>query len=256
MKFNIAAAWYQTLWFKCFCAVMSIGVLWSFYVFRLARATAEINERLNERIKERERIARDLHDTLLQGFQGLMLHFQAAMNLMSKDHPAHSAMEKALGHADHVLLEGRESVRNLRFESLTDSDLPEEFERCAEGCSHDESVEFSISTIGVPRALQPIIRDDVVKVGREALLNAFKHANASKIEVEITYAQSKFSIRVRDNGKGIDAKVLEIGRPGHWGLLGMRERATQIGGELNVWNSPVAGVEIDLTIPSKIAYRP
>lgn len=256
MRFNIAAAWYQTLWFKCLCVVVSIGVLWSLYVFRLARATAEINERLNERIKERERIARDLHDTLLQGFQGLMLHFQAAMNLISKSHPAHSAMEKALGRADQVLLQGRESVRNLRFESLTNSDLAGEFELCAEECSHDESVEFGISTIGSPRALQPIIRDDVLKIGREALLNAFKHSHASKIEVEITYAHSKFQIRVRDNGNGIDAKILESGRPGHWGLLGMRERANQIGGDLNIWNSPVAGVEIELTIPSKIAYRP
>ena len=256
MKFVIAAAWYQTIWFRCLCALALLGALWSIYVFRLARATAEINERLNERIKERERIARDLHDTLLQGFQGLMLHFQAVLKMIPNDHSAHSAMEKALGRADDVLLEGRESVRNLRFESLTNSDLAEEFEIYAQANSQDKAIEFSISTVGSPRALQPIVRDEVLKIGREALLNAFKHSHASRIEVEITYAPNRFEMRVRDNGEGIDPKIVESGRPGHWGLLGMRERANQAGGQLNVWNSQGAGVEIELTIPSKIAYPP
>lgn len=256
MKFVIAAAWYQAVWFRCLCALALLGALWSIYVFRLARATAEINERLNERIKERERIARDLHDTLLQGFQGLMLHFQAVLKLIPKDNGAHIAMEKALDRADDVLLEGRESVRNLRFESLTNSDLAEEFEIYAQASSRDQTIEFSISTVGSPRALQPIVRDEVLKIGREALLNAFKHSHASRVEVEITYASSRFELRVRDHGEGIDPKVVESGRPGHWGLLGMRERANQAGGQLNVWNSQGAGVEIELTIPSKIAYPP
>ena len=256
MRFVIVAAWYQTVWFRCLSVIVVLGLLWSLYSLRLARVTAQINSRLNERIRERERIARDLHDTLLQGFQGLMLHFQAVLKQIPKDHQAHAAMENALDRADSVLLEGRDRVRDLRFESDSNSDLADVLQLFAHDLSQDRATEFRISTVGNPRILRPIIHDEALNIAREALTNAFKHSNASSIEVEITYAPGRFQIRIRDDGEGIAPAIVENGRPGHWGLLGMRERASQAGGRLNIWSSQGAGVEIDLNIPGKVAYPP
>jgi signal transduction histidine kinase len=219
-------------------------------------ATAEINDRLNERLKERERIARDLHDTLLQGFNGIMLRFQAVLKQIPKDQRAHGTMEEALNRADEVLLEGRERVRSLRFVTPSSTALQEALETCGRELSQDHKSEFSISTVGSPRILKPIVQDEVFQIAREALSNAFRHSKASKIEVEITYTRREFQLRIRDDGDGMDPTVAETGRPGHWGILGMRERANQAGGQLRIWSSRGIGVEVDFVISGNVAYLP
>lgn len=254
VNFVIAAAWYQTLWFRCLCALALLGVLWSLYALRLAWATAEINERLGERMKERERIARELHDTLLQGFQGIMLRFQAVKKQIPSDLQAHRAMEETLNRADGVLIEGRQRVRDLRFESLLETDVARELELCGQELAQDHEISFSVSTVGATRVLQPLARDEVLQIGREAIVNAFMHSLALRIEVEVIYAPTELQLRVRDDGIGIDADVVKVGLAGHWGLPGMRERASEIGAHLDIWGSKGAGVEIDLKVPGKIAY--
>jgi signal transduction histidine kinase/ligand-binding sensor domain-containing protein len=255
LTFSIAPAYYQTIWFEVLCGLALAGLLWLLYLLRLKQVTAQVQARLGERLVERERIARELHDTLLQGFNGLVLRFQAVMKQIPPDAPARQMMESALNRADDVLLEGRLRVRDLRSEAATGNELAEGLAKCGEELAKEGAEEFSVAIIGAPRLLDPIVLDEVHRIGREALVNAFRHAHASKIEVEITYHPTRFQLRVRDDGCGIDPNVLENGRPGHWGLAGVRERAQNIGGQLSIWSNKGAGTELELVIPAKVAYR-
>jgi signal transduction histidine kinase/ligand-binding sensor domain-containing protein len=254
LNFSIAPVFYQTTWFRLVLFVLAAGVLWLFYSFRLKRATEQIQQRLSGRLEERERIARELHDTLLQGFQGLMLRLQAVMKTLPAEEPTHQMIESVLDRADQVLLEGRQSVRDLREEGASGNELSGALARCGEELAENKASLFSLSVVGAPRALGPIVFDEAYRIGREALINAFQHSQAEKIELELTYANVRFSLRIRDDGAGIDPDILGAGRPGHWGLSGMRERAQKIGAQLNIWSRPGAGTEVELTIPAKVAY--
>jgi signal transduction histidine kinase len=123
-----------------------------------------------------------------------------------------------------------------------------------EGLRNNREVGFKVTVVGSPLLLHPVVRDEVYRITREALANAFEHSKASSIEAEITYARASLSARVRDNGCGIDSEILSSGRQGHWGLPGMQERARKIGGHLKIWSNPGAGTEIDLSVPAKVAY--
>ncbi len=255
LSFSIKAAFYQTAWFKAFCFLATAAILWLLYLLRLQQATARVRGRLNERLVERERIARELHDTLLQGFSGLVLRFQAVMRHLPTEGPSREMMEKSLERADQILLEGRLRVRDLRSETTTPSSLAESLAICGEELSKDTPISFSLAVAGTPRSLATVALEEACLIGREALMNAFQHSNGSRIEAEITYDVASLKLRVRDDGSGIDQDILNEGRAGHWGLLGLRERAQNIGGRLNIWSKTGAGTEIELTIPSKIAYR-
>ena len=255
LNFYIAPTFYQTTWFKVLCVVVAIGLLRLLYLVRLKQATSQIRQRLGARLEERERIARELHDTLLQGFQGLMLRFQAAMNALPESEPAHQILAKALDKADEVLLEGRQSVRDLREEGTCGSELTEKIAHCAQELTLDHSSLFDLSVTGTPPLLDTVVSGEVYRIAREALINAFQHAQATKIEVDLTYSNIQLYLRIRDDGKGIDTQVLAKGREGHWGLSGMRERAHKIGSILNIWSNPGVGTEIELTVPARVAYR-
>lgn len=255
LNFFIAPTFYQTSWFRALCVVAAIGLLWLFYVLRMKQVTSQIQERLGARLEERERIARELHDTLLQGFQGLILRFQAVINSLPDDEPAYQMMAKALNKADEILLEGRQSVRDLREEGTSESELSEAIAHCGQELTQDYPSLFDLSVVGTPRVLDTIVFDEVYRIAREALINAFQHARAAKIEAELTYSKVHLCLKIRDDGEGIDMGVLARGKTGHWGLSGMRERAHKIGSQLNIWSNPGAGTEIELTIPAKVAYR-
>jgi signal transduction histidine kinase/ligand-binding sensor domain-containing protein len=254
-SFAIAPAFYQTTWFRVLLGFLAAGLMWIFYSIRLRRATAQIQGRLEERLDERERIARELHDTLLQGFQGLMLRLQAVMQQIPKQDPTHQMMEDVLDHADEVLLEGRERVQTLRTEALTVNELSEALALYGNEMAEHHAIAFSVIVAGLPQPLDPLVRDEAYRIGREALANAFQHSKASKIEVEVTYDRDMVRLRVRDNGAGMDEETLNSGRSGHWGLSGMRERAQKTGGQFNIWGRPGAGTEIELIVPSKVAYQ-
>jgi nitrate/nitrite-specific signal transduction histidine kinase len=206
----------------------------------------------------RTRIARELHDTLLQSFQGLMLHFQAVNDQLPPG-KAKEALERALDRADHAIVEGRDAIQNLRSSTTVTNELGqamaaigEEFGGARDGKNGSPTLRVSIE--GTPRELHPILRDDIYRIAREALRNAFLHSQAAKIEADITYGASLLRLRIRDDGTGIDPKLLKAGRDGHWGLRGMRERAEQIGGRLEIWSEGGAGTEVDLSVPGSIAY--
>jgi signal transduction histidine kinase len=255
LNFVVLPAFYQTLWFQILCFLTLAGCLWLIYLLRLKQATAQVQARLGARMEERVRIARELHDTLLQGFQGLLLRFDAAMKTIPEGHPSRKLIENVLDRADGVLLEGRERVRNLRQDEISANELPDRLASCGEELRQNDAIRFSLSVMGTPQPLHPTVGNEVCRIGQEALTNAFQHSKSSKIEVEITYDHSHLRLRVRDDGVGINQDVLVRGRVGHWGLVGMRERAQKIGGELKIWSQEGAGTEIELSIPGAIAYQ-
>ncbi len=220
-----------------------------------------LNLAFGERLSERTRIARELHDTLLQSFQGLMLHFQKARDLLPL-HPAEAVqtLDRALERADQAITEGRDAIQDIRSSNLLGIDLAEAItalgvELAAADVAGTPAA-FGVTVEGAPKTLRPILRDEIYGIAREALRNAFRHASASRIETDITYGEQLLRLRIRDNGIGIDPGVLDQGeRAGHWGLVGMRERAKRLGVRLEVWSREGAGTEVEVSAPASIAYE-
>jgi len=256
LDFTIDPAYYQTTWFRVAVLIVFLSVIGVIYQLRLQQMARQVRGRMEERLEERERIARDLHDTFLQSVQGLILKFHAVLKQIPGDMPAHNALEKTLDHADEVLAEGRARIQNLRVNPVSLSDLPAAFRSIAEETSQGRETIFKTVVEGHVRDLHPLVLEECYCVGREAIINALTHSEGQHVELEITYDSRQFRLRVRDNGRGIDPKILEEGgRPGHWGLQGMRERAQKIGGQLKFWSRPETGTEVELTIPAATAYQ-
>src|SRR5262249_26657220 len=231
--FSILPAWYQTNWFKALCLVGGLALLLLIYRMRFAQVRNQLHGRLQERMLERERIARELHDTLIQGFQGLVLLFGATMQRVPREHPSQESMSNALARADAVLAEARDRVSGLRSSIGLRDDLPGALNELGHELFHLEPAVFSISVGGSPRALHAVVFEETYQIVREALTNAQRHANASHIRVELVFGAFRLYLRVHDDGRGIDREILEEnGCPGHWGLRGMRERAQKIGAKL------------------------
>jgi signal transduction histidine kinase/streptogramin lyase len=256
LDFTIAPAYYQTTWFRVLLAIAFLMLLGVIYQLRLRQVAGQVRARMEERLDERERIARDLHDTLLQSVQGLILKFHAVAKLIPRDQPAHEAIEKTLDRADEVLAEGRDRVRNLRSSTVPVGGLPAAFKRVVEETPKGRDATFKTVVEGSVRELHPMVREESYRIGREALINALTHSSGRLVEVEISYEPRQFRLRVRDDGNGIDPKVLaEGGRADHWGMQGMRERADRIGAELKIWSRHQTGTEVELIVPSATAYK-
>ena len=258
LDFVIPPAWYQTNWFRGACIAAFLMMIWGVHELRVRQLAHQFNMRLEERVAERTRIARDLHDTLLQSFQGLLLQLQA-VSYQLQPGKTKTALDAAIGDASQAITEGRDTVQGLRASTVEKNDLAVAIRSVGEELASAErnpsSPGFQVFVEGIPRSLHPILRDEVYRVAAEALRNAFKHAQAHQIEVELRYDEKEFKLRVRDDGKGIDREILTSdGRKGHFGLHGMRERAKLAGGELAVWSELDSGTEIELTIPASRAY--
>jgi signal transduction histidine kinase len=228
------------------------------YLLRIRQISHQFNIRLHERVNERTRIARELHDSLLQGFQGLIYRIQAVHALLP-DRAAEAAtiLESTLDSGDRAIAEGRAAVHDLRSNMPVASDLADSLAALGEELTVDglHPLAFRIAVEGMARAVEPLVRDDVYRIAREALRNAAQHAGAQHIEAELHYGEHAFTLRIRDDGIGIDATVVREGqRAGHWGLQGMRERAEAFGAHLAVWSEHGAGTEVELSVPAEIAY--
>jgi signal transduction histidine kinase len=254
LKIKILPPLWLTYWFLT-CSIAALcGTLGLLYRLRLKHLSAQFNMRTEERVAERTRIARELHDTLLQSFQGLMLRFQAVHELL-QDGKAKKQLQETLNRADQAIAEGRSAVYALRSSTVPTNDFAQAVQALGAEMATEDAAAFRLAVEGRPREFHPIIRDEFYRITREALRNAFNHARAHRIEVEITYAEQFFRLRIRDDGEGIPPEVLKEGRPGHYGLNGMRERAEQIGAKLAIWSGVSgAGTEIELTISASIAY--
>jgi signal transduction histidine kinase len=253
-SFAIAPAFYQTLWFQGLYVLTAVLLLAGAYRLRVRQIARGMDARFNERLAERTRIARELHDTLLQSFQGLMLRLQVVGDLLPAG-TAKDQLEQSLQRADRAIAEGRSAVYDLRSSVAMTNDLAQAVRALADELASQDSASFGLVVEGVARDLHAITRDEIYRIAREALRNAFSHACARHIETEITYGDRAFRLRIRDDGQGIPPEILGAGRPGHYGLPGMRERARQIGGKLEIWSGAGTGTEIDLSIAGSIAYR-
>jgi signal transduction histidine kinase len=254
---------FQTFWFRSLCSAIAAALLVMLFVVRLRQMNLRLRrlleQRFDARVEERTRIARDLHDSLLQGFQGLMFRLQAVRQLLpARASEAASHLDTALETSDKTIEEGRDAVRDLRELNLIQGDLSETLAAFGEEFTGTPGVQqpsYRVLVEGEPRMLDVLIRDEVYRVAREAIRNAFRHARAAHIEAELVYRWTHFCVRVRDDGIGIDPHVLaQGGREGHWGLPGMRERASSFKGEFNVWSQTGAGTEVELNIPAQVAY--
>jgi signal transduction histidine kinase/ligand-binding sensor domain-containing protein len=249
VEFIILPAFYQTIWFRIALGVAAAGLIWLMYSIRLRQVTANIKARLGERLNERERIARELHDTLLQDFQAVILHFQTATRHLRKSDPTREVFEQGLNYADEALVQGRDRIHDLRTDTTSDDELSKSLARYGNQLAEAQAISFSMKVTGAEDKLDPIVRDEICRIGREALGNAFKHSNGSRIEAEIIYNPGSIKMRILDNGVGISPEVLLHGRAGHWGLSGMRERAVKIGANLSIWSRPTGGTEMELVLP-------
>jgi signal transduction histidine kinase len=259
VQFSIIPAYYQTTWFRAGVVAILLALLWTLHQLRLRQLAGEFNRGLDARVSERTRIARELHDTLLQSFHGLLFPFQAATNLLPEG-PARTGFETAIDQTALAIAEGRNAVQGLRSSTVTTNDLATAIRAFGDeltgGSTNTDAAVVFVGVEGASRDLHPILRDDVYRIVIEALRNAFRHANAHRIDVDILYGDRQFRVRVRDDGQGFDRdqRVQDTSCSGHWGLPGMRERAELIGGRLEVWSQPGSGTDVDLTIPADKVY--
>jgi signal transduction histidine kinase/ligand-binding sensor domain-containing protein len=260
LEFSIMPAYYQTNWFRALCAVLVLALVWAIYQLKVRQLRHDFALTMEARVGERTSIARDLHDTLLQSFHGLMLRFQIVSELLpERPVEAKQQLDKAIERADQAITESRDAVQGLRSSTIQTNDLAGAIntlgEELATAPGNSGSPAFRITVEGTSRDLHPILRDEIYRIAAEALRNAFHHAAANQIEVEIRYDHQQFRLRVRDDGKGIDPAVLSRqGSAGHYGLAGMRERAKLMGGKMVFWSEIGEGTEVELSIPGAKAY--
>ena len=253
LTFEIKPTFLQSWLFKLLCAAALLALMCLAYSLRLRTVADRIRMRMDERAEERERIARELHDTLLQSVQSLTLRFQLAADDLPGDMPARASLINAIDTADKVIAEGRDKVRELR--SQQEGDLEQIICDLVARLDFDPAVVVSISSTGGARTLDPATLEEVTRIASEALFNIRRHADASELTVEIGHGPN-LEMRFADNGTGIDADVAMAGRKaGHYGLLGMTERARRLRGKLTIQRRSDRGTEVLLTVPAKIAYR-
>jgi signal transduction histidine kinase/ligand-binding sensor domain-containing protein len=263
LDFSVDPAYYQTSWFRALCVATFLALLWVTYRWRVGQLARDFNLRVEERVNERTRIARELHDTLLQSVQASLVQMQVARMLVFRQpEQAGRTLDRAMETVEGAIAEGRDAIGELRSQSAVHANLAKLLTLTGQELASTQHTEgkqpalFRTAVEGEQRKMKPLIQDEAYRIARELLRNAFQHANASEIEAEIRYEDRAFRLRVRDDGNGIDPKVLRAGgRTGHWGLTGMRERAKRIGGQLEIWSETGAGTEVELSIPSTIAYE-
>ncbi len=261
LDFSILPAYYQRTWFGMACGGASLIVLWILYQFRVRQLHRGFAIGLEARVNERTRIARELHDTLLQTLHGLMFQFQGVRNLLPRrPDDAIRSLDEAISETKKALAESRDAIQGLRLEPMATGNLADLLmsasRELASSGSDPVPPVFDLIEEGEPRMLSPAARNEICRIALEILRNAYRHAHARRIEAEIRYGDPMLRLRIRDDGKGIDPKVLkEGGRAGHWGLRGMRERAERIGTRLDFWSELGEGTEVELAIPAALAYE-
>ena len=259
LAFDVEPLLWQAWWFRAACVAAAIAGIIAIYRARLGRLTRQLNLRSEERLAERTRIAQELHDTLLQGFLSTSMQVHVAADRLPDDSPVKPILNRSLQLMRQVIEEGRNAVRGLRSSRSVSLDLEQAFalvqQEVAVGPSSGPPAVFRVIVVGEQRPLHPLLRDDVYRIGREALINAFRHARASNIEIELKYLPRHFRVLVRDDGCGIDPEILKSGRDGHWGLPGMQEKAAHAGARLKVWSRIAGGTEVELSVPGYVAFQ-
>ena len=252
--FKVEPTLWQTWWFRLAC-VVGLGLMTLLvYRVRMYQLTRLLNVRFEERLAERTRIAQELHDTLLQGVLGVSMQLHVAVEKLPDDSPVRQSLNRTLQLAAQVVDEGRNMLQGLRSSIESGDDLTNSLSRIPQELGY-KGADFRVVVEGASSPLRPEIRDDVYSIGREALVNAFRHSGANNIDVHLEYAANQLRVLVQDDGGGIDPQLLRFGRDGHWGLPGMQERAERIGGKLRVLSRTGGGTEVELRVPSSLAFE-
>jgi signal transduction histidine kinase len=247
---------YATTLFQVGVALAAALLLLLAYFVRIRSVVRQTRIIIEQRQIERETVARDLHDTFLQGVQGLILRFHTGTQQLPPESPVRQSFEEALGQSDRVMIEGRGVLSRLRTKRTKPETLTETYRAIGTEFRALSPAQFETFVSGRSRDLDVVVQEELEKIGREALFNAYRHANASRIEVEIHFGIFDFRVRFRDDGVGIDPAILNEGSVhGHFGFPGMRERVSRIGGKLEIWSRAGAGTEIEVRVPGSIAYR-
>jgi signal transduction histidine kinase/ligand-binding sensor domain-containing protein len=253
LPLRIAAAWYQTLAFRAFATLVAILAVLALYRLRVRHLATQLQQRFDERLAERTRLARDIHDTLMQTIQGSKMVADDALDGNADLAGMRRKMERLSAWLGQAVQEGRAALAALRITTPQDHDLAASFARASEDCARPHGMQVVQSTHGEARDLHPIVRDEIYRVGYEAIRNACVHSAGSRLEIELSYARDLI-LRIRDNGQGFDPAGMQ-NMSGHFGLCGMRERAQRIGATLNVLSAPGSGTEVSLVVPGKVTYR-
>jgi signal transduction histidine kinase len=248
-------AFWQTWWFRLAVGLVCLCALLAFYRYRMRALARRLNVRFEERLAERLRIAQELHDTMLQGVLSASMQLHVALDNLPAESPARAPLGHIQGMLGQVIEEGRNVVRGLRSDGSHSPDLEQAFSHVRQELPDGERSAFRVVVEGRPRPMHPIIRDEVYRIGREAVVNAFRHSDAQNIEVGVEYAGKHLCVTVSDDGRGIDPHVLQSGRDGHWGLSGMRERAEMIGARFTVRSRAASGTEVELLVPGHVAFK-
>jgi signal transduction histidine kinase len=254
LDFTIEPTWYQTTAFRLLSLLLIGLIVWGLYRLRIRQISKVITARFDERLAERTRLARELHDTFIQTIQGSKMVADDALEQSGDPVHMRRAMEQLAAWLGQSNEEGRAALNSLRTSATETNDLAEAFRRATEACKLQENAEVRFSVVGCAREMHPIVRDEIYRIGYEAIRNACQHSFASQFDVELKYAQD-LSVRVKDNGNGIDPVVASEGKEGHFGLNGMRERAARIGAKLTIVSSAKMGTEITLVVPGGLVFR-
>ena len=257
LAFVVDPLLWQSPWFQTAMVLLWALAALALYHWRLRQITRSMNLRFEERLAERTRIAQELHDTLLQGFVSVSMQVHVAVDVLPADSKSKPILTKALQGMKQVIDEGRNTVRGLRLSKSASLDLEEAFSQVRQEVDSpaNADIDFRVVVAGQQRPLHPLLRDEVYRIGREGLLNAFRHAHAKHVEIELRYSSGQLQVFVRDDGSGIDPTIVETGREGHWGLSIMRERADRIGARFRVFSRASAGTEVELAIPAHLAFQ-
>ena len=255
-SFTVLPAFYQTTWFLILCVVACLLLIWLAVMTRIRNITRLVLARAEERADERVRIARDLHDTLLQGIQGLLLTFHVAISSVPEGSETRVRLERALSKADQIVVEGRDRVTRLRTESVTDEELVANLRTVGEGLNVEARISFAVRRLGGDPQLLPHVVDEIFNIAREAMTNAFQHSGATEIIITLNYERRCFTLICTDNGCGFDeSRGAEAYKRGHFGLRGMAERAERIGGKFAYVSTSTHGTEIMIRVAGSRAYK-
>jgi ligand-binding sensor domain-containing protein/signal transduction histidine kinase len=255
LNFDLLPAFYQTRSFLLLCFVVLIILAWGAYRLRVWQVTTQLRERFEERLKERTRIAQELHDSLIQDVMGISLQIEITDELLSADFPAKQSVARALGLCKSALVAGRRALNDLRSAPLTAADLVKSFSNLANDLTKTSGTKIDVIVEGRERPLKALAGNDVLQVGRQAITNAFQHAHARAIHVLLSYSEQQLRIRVQDNGRGMSEETLNSRRAGHYGIAGMQERAERLGGSISITSRIGDGTEVNLWVPANFVYE-
>jgi signal transduction histidine kinase/ligand-binding sensor domain-containing protein len=255
LQIVVLPAWWATWWFRAIYLTLIALTIWAAYVVRVRQLSRQLTMRMQERVNERTRIARELHDTVLQGLASASLQLEVADRQIPGDSTAKPLVQRISQMMRQLMDEGRHTVRGLRLRHSEEENLERALTQISNDLAAPRKVKYQVVVEGTPRSLRPLVREEIYRIGGEALANAFRHANASTVETMLEYGRARFRLLVRDDGQGIDPEVLKGGREGHFGLSGLHERAAKIGARLKVRTAPGAGTEVDLLVPAVAAFE-